>query len=147
MFDKQTDIDLVKKNLVIDNNIVIDSLYHFKLIELKNRWQDIVDLISQNLINLIAGDCLKDMLKFLIASSPAKIENIYISDNDNKIKLFNNDINISIDKKYKNYEEKIISKLINLCPKNIYITNDVYTQYDMSKKIEDLFEGRVFVTS
>ena len=149
-FDKSTDIDLVKKNLIFSNNIVIDSLYHFKLGELKSRWKEIAELVNISMPNLIAGDCLIDMMKFLIAASPTKTEDIYLVENIDSIHITDNitksEINFSLKKVSKNIEEKLISKLIYLSPKRIYVTSDMYNHFEFMKRIEELFDGKVFIT-
>lgn len=149
-FDKTTDVDLVKKNLVFNNQIVLDSLYNFRLQELKNRWKDIVELVNNNLPNLVASDTLCDMMKFLIASSPVKTDEVYIGENSDLIYLIDNLKNARLNFKWERsdneVEQKLINQLIKLSPRRIYISKDVYGKIEFMKKIESLFDGRVYIT-
>lgn len=148
-FDKQTDIELVKKNLVFNNNIVLDSFYHFRLTELKKRWAEICELVNINLPNLISGDCLDDMMKFLISSGPIKTDEIYIIEKNDylvlKGKILGESV-IKFNKKSKDTEQKLISALISLSPKRIYLSSDVYSECKFLKNVENLFDGRVIIT-
>ena len=149
-FDKSTDKDLAIKNITFSNNILLDSLYHFKLKDLKDRWVNIADLVSNNLPSLIAGDCLIDMMKFLIKQSPPKIEELYIIDNDDEVLLIKGNLtskcNLSFKKSSKSFERDIIDNLISLSPRKIFITRDAYAKIKFADKIEDLFEGKVYIT-
>ena len=145
-FDKDTDTNIVKKNLVFTNSILIDSLYHFKLGELKERWNEIAVLVSSSMPNLLAGDCLDDMLKFLIASSPSKIGEIYIVEKEDNMLLVSGKYESIFNKSMDNIEEDIISKLIGLSPEKIYIPGNIYEKYDFLKRVEDLFDGKVLIT-
>ena len=117
-FDKSTDIDLIKKNIVFRDIILIDSIYYFKLGELKKRWKDIADLVSDNLPNLVAGDCIIDMLKFLIATTPPRTDEIYIiNDDKNLILIKNNKLShdrLFFDLRSKSLEQDLVTKLISL---------------------------------
>ena len=138
-FDKSTDKDLAIKNIIFSNNLLLDSLYHFKLGE----------LISNNLPNLIAGDCLFDMMKFLIKQSPPKIEELYIMDNKDEVVLMKNNLSyggLCFKKSSRTFERDIIDNLISLAPRKIFITQDAYSKIKFASKIEDLFEGKVYIT-
>ena len=148
-FDKATDIDLVKKNLVFNNAIVIDSFYHFRLNELKIRWHEISELVNNNLPNLVAGDCLSDMMKFLISAGPIKTDEIYIINKNEFLLLKGKELGlhtIKFRKKSKDTEQKLITALISLSPKRIYITSDIYNECKFLKSVENLFDGRVIIT-
>jgi len=148
-FDKATDIDLVKKHLVFTNNIIIDSFYYFRLSELKERWQEIALLVNNNLPNLVAGDCLSEMMKFLISAGPIKTNEIYIVSKNDNILLKGRELgedSIKFNKNSKDIEQKLISTLICLSPKRIYMTNEVYNKFKFLKSIENLFDGRVIIT-
>lgn len=149
-FDKDTDIELCKKNLVFDDYINMLSVFAFKMQELKSRWDDIAQLVNNNLPNLAIGDALVDMMKFLLSSIKPKTPEVYIIDNGEEIALINGsklpDTTMRFNKNAENIEQEILESLILLLPNKIYITDKLYSKLTFMKRIEKLFEGRVYKT-
>lgn len=59
VFDKQTDKDLIKKQLVFENELNIDSFFYFKLGELTQCWQEICVLVRENISALRRQEVLR----------------------------------------------------------------------------------------
>ncbi len=78
VFDKQTDKDLIKKQLVFENELNIDSFYYFKLNSLRVRWNDICLLVKENLTSLQASQGLSDLLKFLIKTNDDCYDEVHV---------------------------------------------------------------------
>jgi len=89
-------------------------------------------------------------MKFLILSSPTKTEEVYLLDGEDRISIIDGS-NILGDKlrfkkTSKTLEQDIMEALIGLLPNKIYISNSLDANFSFIKRIENLFEGRVYKT-
>ncbi|MBQ9790091.1 MAG: hypothetical protein IJW24_00665 [Clostridia bacterium] len=150
-FDRETDVNLAKKHLVFSNCILLDSTYFFKMQELRDRWDEVAVLVSNNLPNLIAGDAVIEMMKFLIKTTPSKTPEVYLSLlDDGKLSVVSKNPQRSclqlFDKTSEDFEEKFISFLISLAPKRIFVTHKLKSCLSCMEKIQNLFEDKIFTT-
>ena len=65
-FDKETDKFIIRKNLVLEKNLYVESFYHFKLRALQDKWEELVSLSNENKEYLISRESFIDLLKFLV---------------------------------------------------------------------------------
>jgi len=149
-FDKDTDVDIAKKHIIFDNNLLIDSTYFFKMSELRERWSEIAELVSNNLPNLIAGDSVFEMMRFLIKTTPSKTPEVYLSDLGDKIAILkDNKISehgLIFEKNNKTLEKDMIGALISLAPQKIFLTHKLHALLPFIDKMENLFEGKIYTT-
>lgn len=91
IFDADADREFIKKQIVMKDEILIDSLYYFKLQELRNRWNKTVDIIHFNQI-LSNKSSMLEILKYLTTMSDNIVENadIVISKKALKLKHYEN---------------------------------------------------------
>lgn len=129
IFDADIDRNIILKQLELKDVVLIDSLYHFKLQELKRRWQKTVDIILINQI-LKSENSMLEILKYLVAMSESGIQkaDVVISQKMLKLKHFDKT------KNFKNTFSGISSffaEMIELNPAKI----DVKVVDDSDKKI------------
>lgn len=149
VFDKKTDKELIEEELVLKKELYIDSFYHFCLGELKNRWKDITDLISDNVNGLMLTDTFLDLLKFLIKTTEAEREEVYVTLGSGKIdilddamksvlkeNLMEDDVNIDV---------KVINELISLSPRKIILDESVKGRQTLLDFLLCIFEEKVEV--
>lgn len=119
IFDADSDKEIVAKNIDFSGNILIDSLYNFKLFELRKKWQKTIDLILFNDIHKQNASML-DIMKYLTAVSEPNSQNA-------EIELSNKNIKIKAFEKIKNYKNdflglsNFLSEIIELNPAKIII--------------------------
>lgn len=149
-FDKNTDVEIAKKNIVFSNYLILDSLYYFKMNELIARWRDVVLLVNANLPNLVAGDSVVDMMKFLIGTLPSKTNEVYLTMlDDSKYQLFIHDKRAKdkriFNTKKDDFEQSLISELISLSPEKIFIEKTALSSLKFREKLEGLFDNKIFI--
>lgn len=142
-FDKQTDIDLIKKQLILTGELNIDGFYYFKLALLRDRWEDVCRLVSENQMNLKIKGASNELIKFLVKSSQTSAIEMHVYKNDRvfyltdatsiPIKTMNNNISS---------ESLLIKTIINFCPARIVIHGDILDEKTQSL-INQLFEERL----
>ena len=55
-FDKETDKFIIRKNLNLDQDVFIESFYHFRLKPLQDKWAELVALSNENRDYLISSE-------------------------------------------------------------------------------------------
>lgn len=68
IFDAEIDKEIIKSELVLSGEILIDSFYYFKLQPLQERWRKTANIITQNNI-LSSTNSMIEILKYLTAVS------------------------------------------------------------------------------
>ena len=122
-FDKETDKYIVQKYLELDNSIDVEAFYFFKLLPLKEKWKELVQIANDNKTYLSSNETLVELLKFLVDNLELKNESISLIQKDGKIGFY--DINFNLlkenDLKEKDIDSTIISNLIAFAPKYVNI--------------------------
>lgn len=121
LFDFEEDFYYVLDKLNLNFGLVLDSFYLFQLKKLEKKWQEIVNICSNN-TSFMESETFLELLKFLISSITPKRksidvyfngENFVLCDENNNIIVFNDAYNLN------NLELNLISGLITLAPKTI----------------------------
>ncbi len=141
-FDKETDFYLVSKNLDLNKNLYIDSFYNFKLKSLKNKWEELVLLANENSDYLVSRDAFFDLLKFLIDNLEIGREEVDVFEDETGYSIYSKEP-ISDLECEKLSKEKLVSSIIEICPKriNFFCKSDDTTANFLSK----IFDQRVSV--
>lgn len=143
MFDSVSDKQEIKQEIILNKAINIDSFYHFKLKFMKEKWGEILSIITCS-VYMDDNDNIVELLKFLINSLDTSVPQINIYFKDNMFKVYDNSNNLIKSKEdIANIEEAMISQIIELCPKkiNLYcIDNISHAAIDM---IYSLFDKKI----
>ena len=137
IFDADADRDYIIKQIDMSGNILIDSLFYFKLQELRNRWQKTVDIILFNQIIKNRSSML-EVLKYLTTMSESVIEtaDVVISKNQQKLKQFD---------KTKNYKNnfsglsEFLTEMIELNPAKINLRVSDERESEVVQVLEKIF--------
>lgn len=119
IFDAETDREIIVKKIDFSNNILIDSLYHFRLQELKVKWQKTIDLILINGVHKENSSML-DIMKYLTGVSENSVQNA-------EVELSNKNLTIKFFEKIKKYKNdfsglsNFLTEMIELNPARILI--------------------------
>lgn len=119
-FDEEIDKEEIKKKINFSGEIVIESLFYFKLQELVSRWRKTVEIINHNLI-MNSDPMMCEVLRYLCAVS--ENNSVFVD-----LKFSNKQIilkNFVCNKKFKKTEEGVSSlfaEIIRLNPTKINIT-------------------------
>lgn len=144
VFDKITDVDLLRRDLKIDKNLNINSYYTFKMSSFRSRWKEVCVLFHTNLPELVASDAFPDLIKYLLAISESSCQDVYVSVLDEKIHL-KSDFGVDLVNPIplSNFgKERLIVELISLSPANIFLVPGEKINL-FAGEIKELFENKV----
>lgn len=68
IFDSEIDTDVIKRQIELKNEVLVDSFYYFKLQALRNKWLKTIGVINQNQV-LYSTESMIQVLKYLTISS------------------------------------------------------------------------------
>lgn len=148
MFDKSGDKALIKSKLEPCHEILIDSLYNFRLWELEKRWQEICNLVSENSNYLIMSGSFMELMRFLILTSETEIGEVHVHYSPGSVWVAGPDgkeiFRLSYKEKDDNSKIGVLTELISLAPEKIIVHSDVIDN-ELSSYISSLFDGKVSV--
>lgn len=145
VFDKQTDKDLIKKSLILDRQLVIDSYYNFRLHEVKERWQSIANVVMESIPTLLQNKSVSEITSYFVSSTEETQEEVHIFAEDNKIKL-------TLDGKVSdieflasdNYQNDLVCEIISLSPKKIILHGKNNHMQELENALSSLFYGKIY---
>ena len=130
-FDQECDRDFVMKQIQFEGEILIDSLFYFKLSSIRERWQKTIDIINQNNITL-KTQSMNDVLKYLLAVSDGEVVSAEIVISPKMLSISNSLQN----KKFKtNFYGKsnFFAEIVKLNPSKINLKS-----YNLNSSVEDV---------
>ena len=141
-FDKETDKYIVKKNIILDTDLYIESFYHFKLKSLQEKWKELVSLSNDNKDYFLSQESFVDLLKFLVDNLDICEDEVSVVKEEGGYRIFLGD------KKFNTNllsEESVVSSIIDLSPQkiNLYF-NEPSSAITLLEKI---FKERVTINS
>ena len=146
MFDKTSDKEIIKKYIPISGEILLDSLYNFRLWELEKRWREVIKLVEDNKGYLLLSGSFIDLMKFLLLSIEPEIDEVHIYCEENMICCKNKQGKELFKNQYDEKDEEsiinIISELITLSPEKI-VLHLTQSQEKLCSYIKNLFELKV----
>lgn len=144
-FDRETDKYIVQKYLELDNSIDVEAFYFFKLLPLKEKWKELVQIANDNKAYLSSNETLVELLKFLVDNLELKNESINLIHKDGKIGFY--DINFKLlkenDLKEKDIDSTIISNLIAFAPKYVNIYCGDNFNNNLIRLLKQIFDKRI----
>ena len=140
-FDKETDKFIIKKNLLLDKNLYVESFYRFKLKALQDKWEELVNLSNENKEYLISRDSFIDLLKFLVDNLDICEEEISVVKENGGYRIYTLDDEILSENLIS--EEGMVSSVIDLSPQkiNLYF-NEMSGAINL---LERIFEERIII--
>lgn len=140
-FDKETDKFIIKKNLVLEKDLFLESFYHFKLKTLQNKWSELVALSNENRDYLLTNESFIDLLKFLVDNLDICEDEISIVKEGGGYRIYTDEEKLLTDGLLN--EESVVSSVIDLSPQriNLYF-NESSSAIDL---LEQIFEERITI--
>jgi len=121
-FDRESEIDLLDRLIIIHDNMSIDGYFYFRLQELRGMWMDICTLAKDNALFLTDRDTMYELLRFLMSTIKPKIERIMVKYIDSHFMVYTLDENFIT--KIDNAEE-LLTFFIETAPIEIRIIGDI----------------------
>ena len=141
-FDKDTDRYIVNKYLCIDKKIDLFGFFNFKLLSLRQKWQELTSIANENEVYLYSDETFIELIKFLVDNIEIKSDVINIMSTNDSYSLFDSKFD-SVSNFDDMSDEKVVDTLIALCPKNINIYCSEKLSVNLKNLICRLFEKRV----
>ena len=132
-FDREWDRELVLKNLRLQNELLLDGFFNFRLKELKTKWQEVCDLASNNSGYLEYHDTFVELLTFLVKTIDGKCGEVFIARDGAEYQFYGGDgkpldrVKLGIDKAIT--DETLLPNLINLAPKEVFLADGAVPEY------------------
>ncbi len=145
IFDAELDKEFIKQKIELSGEILVDSLYYFKLEELRNRWQRTAEVINQNQI-LQSSSSMLEVISYLTATSENKmvVTDILIGKKQIKLKHFKGS------KTYKRTFDgvsKFFTEIVRLNPTkiNIKLLSNSGTAEDVTEILNKIFCDKIYL--
>jgi len=145
IFDSELDKEFIKQKIELSGEILVDSLYYFKLEELRNRWQRTAEVINQNQI-LQSSSSMLEVISYLTATSENKmvVTDILIGKKQIKLKHFKGS------KTYKRTFDgvsKFFTEIVRLNPTkiNIKLLSNSGTAEDVTEILNKIFCDKIYL--
>ncbi len=146
VFDRQTDKDIIKKNLVLENKLHIDSFYNFRLQQLHNRWYDIVCIVNESIPIMLKDRSVAEITSYFVENTNKEIfeAHLYILENVIQIKLDDklNDLQFNTNNSYVN---DILTEIISVSPKRVIIHGEIDKHKELHQALVSVFLDKVQV--
>lgn len=141
-FDRETDKYIIKKNLVLENNLYLESFYHFRLRSLLDKWEELVSLSNENKEYLISKESFIDLLKFLVDNLDICEEEISVVKENDGYRIYSEENNLQENLISK---DSMVSSVIDLSPQkiNLYF-NETSSEINL---LERIFEERITINN
>lgn len=139
-FDRENERQLIENALPIIDGISLDGIFHFRLNELKKRWDEIASLAMENAAYLIDEDTLNELIRFLISAVSPKIMRLDICQQDNNY-------NISGHLPESDFEysimgtEQLLLYLIDIAPLELHL-NGTFTDKRLYEQLIRIFDAK-----
>ena len=144
IFDEEIDKETISQNLIFSGEIVIESLFYFKLQNLILRWKKTAEIINNN---LIMENCssIVEVLKYLCAISENNSVFIELNFTEKQIELKN----FLYKKKFKLNDDgisKMFEEVIKLNPIKINIKDKegVGDSYEITTTLLKVFNDKIY---
>lgn len=145
VFDAQTDSEIIKKNLVLDRKINIDSFYLFQLFDLRSRWLDIAMVVNESMPIILKDKSLAQLTQYFVSATTTRVEELHIYGKGKQIWL-------EIDGKESDLVfddsvtavENIVIEAISLNPKKIYLHGHLPNHQLLNSKLQSVFSDKIF---
>ncbi|MDD4815879.1 MAG: hypothetical protein PHQ62_01900 [Clostridia bacterium] len=141
-FDRETDRFLINKYLVLEENLILESFFHFKLQPLKEKWQELVKIANDNSTYLLSDDSFLELLKFLIDNIEFASDELNVVFQQEKFFVFDSNFKQIGDENSVFDEFALVNKILELSPRKINWACDKKIPF-----IEKVFSKRLLFIS
>ena len=139
-YDKKSDTVIAGSLFQLSPKILLDSIYDFALTRLKCRWDEVIQLVNENYIQLTQTVLFNELLRFLILNMDYRIPEAHVMVIDHQPTICDQKL-----QPLPQIDEDIINALIEVAPRQIFIHTDTNLANDIVERIETLFPNCVCI--
>ena len=139
-YDKKSDTIIAGSLFQLSPHLLLDSVYDFALDRLKHRWDEVIQLVNENYLQLTQTFFFNELLRFLILNMDCRIPEAHIMVINHRTTICDQKL-----QPLPSTDEDIINALIEIAPRQIFIHNDTDLANDTVERIESLFPNCVCI--
>lgn len=144
IFDFQIDGEFIKSELELKNEVLVDSLFYFKLRPLVEKWRKTAFIINQNQI-LNSTESMIEVLKYLTMSSENFLVTAEIMVEKKQIKFKNYSKCKCFKKTFEGYSN-FLTEVVRLNPVKIHLKTSASTENDkIVLLLSQIFTDKVYL--
>ncbi len=145
VFDKQTDMDIIKKSLILQNKLVVDSYYSFRMDELKERWQAIANVVMDSIPVMLKDRSVAELTRYFLDSSGViqKEVNLYVDDERITLEFGNQKPPLEYSANA-DYQTDLVCEIISLSPQKIIIHGSPKAATLLENALSSVFYGKIY---
>ena len=147
-YENSIDEEIIKKNILLEDFLDIDSVYYFKLGESRKRWTSSALTVKNNLSQLLCFYDFPSLCKFLLEGKQSTCDNIHIMVKNDEVVIVGHQKNIikSIKIDSQKLYFSLFTSLIDIMPNHIYTTRNILNICPKFSIIQLVFDGAVYYT-
>ncbi len=139
-YDKKSDTIIAGSLFQLSPQLLLDSVYDFAITRLKCRWDEVIQLVNENYIQLTQTVLFNELLRFLILNMDYRIPEAHVMVIDHQTRICDQKL-----QPLPQIDEDIINALIEIAPRQIFIHTDTDLATDVIERIEALFPNCVCI--
>ena len=145
IFDADIDKDVIKTQVDLSGEVLVDSLFYFKLQMLLRRWQKTTDIINQNQI-LASNSSMIEVLKYLTRMSDNLVlsTEIYIGKRQLKINSLST---AKCFKRDNGGSSNFLTEIVRLNPSKIKLKIGTNENDEVFEILSQIFDDKIYVLS
>lgn len=146
IFDAEIDKEVIAAQTCFSGEILVDSLFYFKLQKLQQRWKRTAEIVNQNQI-LHNQSAMIEILKYLVSTSDCVVTNLNVKLTKDLITLKN-----SSSQKYKNNFNGVsdfLTEIVRLNPLkiNLDMQKGLKGHDDLLDLLQDIFSEKIYLVN
>lgn len=147
IFDADVDREFIKNQIELSGEVLVDSLFFFKLQPLKNRWRKTAEIINQNQV-LASSSSMLEVMKYLSAISNNQVASTEIFLGKKQMKIKNYTFSKCF-KRDKTGKSNFLTELIRLNPLkiNLKIQHGSDESDELYLVLSKIFDDKIYVIS
>lgn len=139
-YDKKSDTVIAGSLFQLSPKILLDSIYDFSLSRLKYRWDEVIQLVNENYLQLTQTVLFNELLRFLILNMDYRMPEAHVMVIDHQATICDQKL-----QPLPQNDEDIINALIEFAPRQIFIHTDTNLAREIVERIETLFPNCVCI--
>lgn len=146
VFDKSTDTEMVIGKMSGRTFINVHSFYVFCMGDNRARWQEICDLFSKSMPNLLASDVFMELMRYLLVGSEPAVSEAKVEIKDGMVLVtdcLGRNLVGPISTREPDFVSRVMLELVGLAPSKIIIGFSRAERPDLVSAINNLFESKV----
>ncbi len=146
IFEKTDDILSIKAGLEITSVVDIQSYYNFRLIALKEKWHQLVDLLTQNMAGFLSSSAFIELTRELVSITKAGTEQAVVTETASEYLICDPSgklLSAPINRTDKGSKERVVADLISLAPSSVVLKLSREKSPEVVDGVEAIFTEKV----